>query len=81
VALRQAPVDVLGVVTEVGQLGTVKRKVDASELPRRDITLADDRCDERLSWWWWWCVCVCNLGVGISWTCRRQQVLTGLCWR
>lgn len=38
---RKAPVDVMGVVTAVGPLGTIKRKVDSSELMRRDITLAD----------------------------------------
>lgn len=38
---RKAPVDVLGAVLEVGALGSVKRKSDASELARRDITLGD----------------------------------------
>jgi hypothetical protein len=40
----QMPVDVLGVVTQCGQLGTIKRKADNSELPRRDVTIADSRC-------------------------------------
>lgn len=39
----QAPVDVMGVVTAVGPMGTIKRKMDSSELMRRDITLADSR--------------------------------------
>ncbi|KAI8470838.1 MAG: replication protein A 70 kDa DNA-binding subunit [Monoraphidium minutum] len=38
---RKAPVDVLGVVLSLGSLGTVKRKADNSELPRRDVTLGD----------------------------------------
>jgi replication factor A1 len=38
---RKAPVDVLGAVLEVGPLGSVKRKADASELARRDVTLGD----------------------------------------
>ena len=33
----------MGVVTNVGQLGSVKRKSDNSELSRRDITLLDQR--------------------------------------
>jgi hypothetical protein len=41
------PVDVLGVVTHCGQLGTIKRKADNSELPRRDVTIADSRCAGR----------------------------------
>lgn len=36
--------DLLGVVTVVGQLGSVKRKSDQSELQRRDVTLTDQRC-------------------------------------
>lgn len=39
----QAGIDMMGVVTSVGQLGSVKRKSDNSELPRRDITLLDQR--------------------------------------
>lgn len=34
----------MGVVTDVGQLGSVKRKSDNSELSRRDVTLLDQRC-------------------------------------
>lgn len=37
----QAPVDVLGVITSVGQVGSVKRKVDNGEVVRRELTLAD----------------------------------------
>jgi replication factor A1 len=37
----QAPIDVIGVVVSVGAIGSVKRKVDNSDLTRRDITLAD----------------------------------------
>ena len=40
----QAPVDIIGVVTAAGPLGSVKRKSDATELARRDITLTDQRC-------------------------------------
>lgn len=38
---KKAPVDILGVCTSVGSLGSVKRKSDASELSRRDVTLVD----------------------------------------
>lgn len=38
---RKAAVDILGIVTSVGQLGTVKRKADSTELARRDITIVD----------------------------------------
>jgi len=38
---KKAAVDVLGVVTAVGQQGTVKRKADNAEVVRRDITLVD----------------------------------------
>ncbi len=41
---RNAPVDVLAVVTTVGALGSVKRKTDMSEVARRDVTLVDSRC-------------------------------------
>ncbi|GIL48308.1 hypothetical protein Vafri_4587 [Volvox africanus] len=40
----RAPVDVIGVVLALGSLGTVKRKADSSELPRRDVTLGDMSC-------------------------------------
>lgn len=39
----QMLVDVVGVVTEVRPLGSVKRKTDQVELSRRDITLVDQR--------------------------------------
>ncbi|KAL3141009.1 hypothetical protein ABBQ32_005523 [Trebouxia sp. C0010 RCD-2024] len=38
---KKAGIDLMGVVTDVGQLGSVKRKSDNSELSRRDITLLD----------------------------------------
>lgn len=40
---RKMPVDIMGVVTSCGSLGTIKRKADQTELPRRDVTLADSR--------------------------------------
>lgn len=40
----QMMVDVIGVVTEVKPLGSVKRKTDQVELSRRDITLVDQGC-------------------------------------
>jgi len=39
----QMMVDILGVVTEVRPLGSVKRKTDQVELSRRDVTLVDKR--------------------------------------
>ena len=39
---RQRMLDVVGVATNVGQLGSVKRKSDGSELMRRDITIVDE---------------------------------------
>ncbi len=41
---QQMMVDVIGVVTEVKPLGSVKRKTDQVELSRRDITLVDQGC-------------------------------------
>ncbi|CAD7702509.1 unnamed protein product [Ostreobium quekettii] len=38
---RKVPVTVMGVVTSVGAIGTVKRKADSSEVVRRDITIVD----------------------------------------
>ena len=38
---KKAPIDVIGVATTVGALGSVKRKSDATELSRRDLTLVD----------------------------------------
>lgn len=40
---RKMPIDILGVVVSCGGLGTIKRKADQTELPRRDVTLADSR--------------------------------------
>ena len=40
---KKAPVDMLGIVTQVGPLGSTKRKTDGAELSRRDITLIDAR--------------------------------------
>ena len=37
------PVDILAVVKEVQPLGSVKRKSDGTDLPRRDLTLVDQR--------------------------------------
>ena len=39
----QMLVDVMGVVTQVNPLSSVKRKADNQELQRRDITLLDQR--------------------------------------
>lgn len=39
----QVPVDLIGIVTSTGPLGSVKRKSDSSEVPRRDVTLVDQR--------------------------------------
>lgn len=41
---KKAPVDLIGVVTSVGQVGSVKRKTDQTELSRRDITMVDRSC-------------------------------------
>ena len=41
--IEQMTVDLLGVVTEVKPLGSVKRKSDQAELSRRDLTLVDQR--------------------------------------
>lgn len=38
---KKAPIDLIGVVTSVQPLGSVKRKSDSSELSRRDVTLVD----------------------------------------
>ena len=35
-------VDILGVVTAVGELGTIRKKSDNSELQKREITLLDE---------------------------------------
>jgi hypothetical protein len=39
----QMTVDVLGVLTAVAALGSVKRKTDNTELSRRDVTIVDQR--------------------------------------
>ena len=39
----QMSVAIVGVVTDVRPLGSVKRKTDQVELARRDITLVDQR--------------------------------------
>ena len=39
---RKRMLDVVGVATNVGQLGSVKRKSDGSELLRRDVTIVDE---------------------------------------
>lgn len=44
-------VDLLGVVTKVDSLGSIKRKSDGSELSRRDLTILDQR--------WAWAKSVC----------------------
>lgn len=47
--LRRPPqVDLLGVVTATGPLGSIKRQRDNTEVPRRDLTLADQRCAQPL---------------------------------
>ncbi|KAG2451925.1 hypothetical protein HYH02_003700 [Chlamydomonas schloesseri] len=38
---QRAPADVMGVVLALGNYGTVKRKADNSELPRREVTIGD----------------------------------------
>jgi hypothetical protein len=43
-ACCQVAVDVLGVIVALGTVGTVKRKADASELFRRDVSITDQRC-------------------------------------
>lgn len=39
----QAPFDVMGMITSVGTVGSVKRKADNSDVNRREVTLADSR--------------------------------------
>ncbi len=41
---KKAPVDLLGVVTAVQPLGSVKRKADDSTVARRDVTLVGRGC-------------------------------------
>ena len=42
-ASAQGLVDVIGIVKETHALGSVKRKSDGTDLPRRDLSLVDDR--------------------------------------
>ena len=46
----QTGIDMMGIVTSVGQLGSVKRKSDNSELSRRDVTLLDQRWGFKRKW-------------------------------
>ena len=46
----KVPFDVVGVVKEVGEQGTVKRKSDGTDLFRRDIKLVDSSCVPSPSW-------------------------------
>jgi hypothetical protein len=39
----QAPFDIMGMITSVGTVGSVKRKADNSDVTRREVTLADSR--------------------------------------
>lgn len=39
----QAPFDIMGMITSVGTVGSVKRKADNSDVSRREVTLADSR--------------------------------------
>ena len=41
--LLQVPVDILGVVTEVGELASRKRKDNGQEVMKRELTLVDKR--------------------------------------
>lgn len=43
--MLQVPVSVMGVLSEIGSLGTVKRKSDNTEVSRRDVTIVDKRWD------------------------------------
>jgi replication factor A1 len=38
---KRMPVDIVGVVLEAGPLNSIKRKADATEVSRRDVTIAD----------------------------------------
>ena len=40
----QTNVDVIGIVKEVGAIGSIKRKTDGSDVARRDVTIVDKRC-------------------------------------
>lgn len=41
---RRATVDLCGIITSVGPPGSIKRKADNTELPKRDVTLVDRGC-------------------------------------
>ncbi|KAF5842842.1 hypothetical protein DUNSADRAFT_4726 [Dunaliella salina] len=43
---RKAPVDVMGVVTGMGDISTIRRKSDMSEFTKRELTITDKRCFE-----------------------------------
>lgn len=68
VSVMQAGIDLMGVVTDVGQLGSVKRKSDNSELSRRDITLLDTRCSTPLP------VSVLAIGSNFPWDIHASAV-------
>ena len=42
--------DVIGIVKETHALGSVKRKSDGTDLPRRDLSLVDDRQASSIQW-------------------------------
>lgn len=44
---KKTLVDVLGVASAVGPLGSVKRSRTGEELARRDVTLVDQRCPQN----------------------------------
>ncbi len=41
---RRATVDLCGIITAVGPPGSIKRKADNTELPKREVTLVDRGC-------------------------------------
>ena len=41
---KRTPIDLIGIVTTVGPVGSVKRRKDGSEAARRDLTFADQTC-------------------------------------
>jgi replication factor A1 len=41
---RRATVDLCGIITSVGVPGSIKRKADNTELPKREVTLVDRGC-------------------------------------
>lgn len=38
---RKIPVDVMGIVLQVGELGTIQRKSDGSSVYKRDVQICD----------------------------------------